>query len=61
MRHPGEVIFVYRNESMIVVHHDGGYAVVELLAEEGSVEVRDRVSGDRMDWAVTFSTPSRVN
>lgn len=31
---------------MIVVQHDDGYAVVELLGDEGSLSVGDRVKGD---------------
>lgn len=55
MRTHGEVIFVSRNGGMLVVHHDDGYAVVELLGNEGAVEIGDRVSGD---WdAVEGETP----
>lgn len=46
MRTAGEVIFVSRNGGMIVVHHDDGYAVVELIGNEGSIAVGDRVRGD---------------
>lgn len=46
MRSAGQVVFVSRNEGMIVVHHDDGYAVVELIGDEGSFSVGDRVEGD---------------
>lgn len=46
MRSSGLVIFVSRNGGMIVVRHDDGYAVVELLGDEGSLSVGDRVKGD---------------
>jgi hypothetical protein len=46
MRSTGQVVFVSRNGGMIVVHHDDGYAVVELLGDEGSLSVGEQVKGD---------------
>ena len=42
----GQVIFVSRNQGMIVVQHDDGFAVVELLGSEGDLAVGDAVVGD---------------
>ncbi|MCW2246220.1 hypothetical protein M2352_001811 [Azospirillum fermentarium] len=46
MQSTGAVIFISRNQGMVVVQHDDGFAVVELLGDEGELEVGDRVSGD---------------
>ncbi|TIN02388.1 MAG: hypothetical protein E5Y34_07875 [Mesorhizobium sp.] len=46
MRSGGQVIFVSRNAGIIVVQHDDGYAVVELIGDEGSLGIGDRVKGD---------------
>ena len=46
MRSNGQVILVSKNGGMVVVHHDDGYAVVELLGDEGTVRVGDMVQGD---------------
>jgi hypothetical protein len=42
----GTVAFTSRNGGMIVVRHDDGYALVELLGDEGALAVGDAVSGD---------------
>lgn len=42
----GTVMFVSRNGAWIVVRHDDGAAVVELLGDEGSVEVGERIKGN---------------
>lgn len=41
----GQVAFVSRNGGMIVVRHDDGFAVVELLGSEGEFQVGDVVQG----------------
>lgn len=41
----GQVLFVSRNGGMIVVGHDDGFAVVELLGSEGEFQVGDAVRG----------------
>lgn len=42
----GQVVFVSRNQGIIVVRHDDGFTVVELNGDEESVVLGDRVSGD---------------
>jgi hypothetical protein len=43
----GEVVFVaVNNTEVIVVRHDGGFAVVELVGNEEKISKADRVSGD---------------
>lgn len=42
----GHVIFVSKNQGMIVVQHDGGFALVELLGSEGELAVGDAVVAD---------------
>lgn len=42
----GEVVFVSRNQGMLVVRSDEGFTVVELLGDEGFVQVGDRALGD---------------
>lgn len=42
----GHVIFVSANQGMIVVRHDDGFALVELLGSEGEFAVGDSVRGD---------------
>lgn len=41
----GRVIFVSRNGAMIVIQHDDGFALVELLGSEGEIELGDEVRG----------------
>ncbi|GEM_PF-2162800 len=42
----GTVVFVSRNQGMIVVQHAQGFAVVELLGSEGEIERGDQLRGD---------------
>lgn len=42
----GSVIFVSRNYGMIVVQHDQGFSVVELLGGEGEIQRGDQLRGD---------------
>ena len=42
----GQVIFVSRNQGMIVIQHSDGFAVVELLGSEGKFTKGDVVLGD---------------
>ena len=42
----GEVVFVSRNQGMVVVKSDEGFTVVELLGDEGFVQVGDNALGD---------------
>ncbi|TGP30190.1 hypothetical protein EN828_28065 [Mesorhizobium sp. M2D.F.Ca.ET.185.01.1.1] len=58
MRSAGQVVFVSRNSGMIVVHHVDGYAVVELIGDEGSLSVGDRVKGD---WDALGGEPLFAN
>lgn len=53
----GQVVFVSQNKAMVVVRHDDGFTVVELIGDEGSVAVGDRVAGD---WAALGSEPLRT-
>ena len=50
----GLVIFASRNGAMLVVAHDAGYALVEMLGDEGAISVGDAVSGD---WHVVGAEP----
>ena len=54
----GQAIFVSRNQAMIVVQHDDGFAVIELLGGEGALEVGVAVRGD---WNVSGSGTIRAN
>ena len=54
----GQVIFVSRNQGMIVVQHDEGFAVIEMLGSEGSLEVGGAVRGD---WSSSGSGTVRAN
>jgi hypothetical protein len=42
----GQVIFVSGNGAMIVVSHDDGYALVEMIGDEGALAVGDTCSAD---------------
>ena len=42
----GRVIFVSRNYGMLVVEHDQGFSVVELLESKGDIEREDRLKAD---------------
>jgi len=44
----GLVVFVSRSLGMLVVRHDQGFSVVELLGSEGEIERGDNLSGDWM-------------
>jgi hypothetical protein len=44
----GTVVFVSRNGGMIVVQHDQGFTLAELLGGEGEIERGDRLRGDWM-------------
>ena len=45
MREQGHVVYVSPSYGMLVVRHSGGFALVEMLGDEGSIEVGDSVSG----------------
>ena len=42
----GRVLFVSGNGGMVVVKHDDGYALIELLGDEGSLAIGDVCSAD---------------
>jgi hypothetical protein len=42
----GRVTFISRNQGMIVVSHDDGHTVVELLGSEGEFSLGQTVAGD---------------
>jgi hypothetical protein len=42
----GNVVFVSKNGAWIAVQHDGGGAAVNLIGDEGLVEVGDLLKGD---------------
>lgn len=50
----GRVIFVSGNQGMLVVQHEDGFAVVELLGSEGEFEVGDHVRGN---WSALGGEP----
>lgn len=52
----GRIIFVSRNGSMLVVQHEEGFTVVEMLGDEGILEVGDYVFGD---WTAVAGEPIR--
>jgi len=41
----GVVVFVSRNGGMVVVQHDQGFTLLELLGGEGEIERGDRLRG----------------
>lgn len=43
---PGRVVFVSRNGAMLVVENDNGFALVEMLGNEGEISVGARVTAD---------------
>jgi len=45
MRSSAQVVFVSKKRGMIVVQHDEGYSVVELLGDEGLIEIHHQVEG----------------
>jgi hypothetical protein len=52
----GRVIFASRNLAMLVVQHDQGFTVVEMLGDEGRIVVGDQVHGD---WLAVAGEPIR--
>jgi hypothetical protein len=52
----GQVIFVSGNGAMVVVRHDDGYALVEMIGDEGALAVGDTCSGD---WDASGGEPIR--
>ncbi len=50
----GQVVFVSRNKGMIVIQHDDGFTVIELLGSEGEFQTGDVVKGD---WDALGSEP----
>ncbi len=52
----GRIVFVSRNGAMLVVQHEEGFTVVEMLGDEGMLEVGDRVFGN---WTAVASEPIR--
>jgi hypothetical protein len=42
----GLVFFVSSNGGMVVVQHDDGFALIELLGKEGELVLKDVVLGD---------------
>ncbi|MEH3061525.1 MAG: hypothetical protein PGN33_01685 [Methylobacterium radiotolerans] len=53
----GEVVFVSRNQGIAVVRSEDGFTVVELLGDEGFVQVGDRAIGD---WSAGGGETIRV-
>lgn len=54
MTHQGTVIFVSANGAMLAVQHDDGYALVELIGDEGAIARGAQVLGE---WNVVESEP----
>jgi len=52
----GQIVFVSRNGAMLVVQHEDGFTVVEMLGDEGVLQVGDQVLGD---WTAVASEPIR--
>lgn len=50
----GQVVFVSRNQGVIVIQHDDGFAVIELLGNEGEFQTGDVVKGD---WDASGGEP----
>jgi len=42
----GRIAFISRSQGMLVVSHDDGHTVVELLGHEGELGLGEQVSGD---------------
>lgn len=57
MRSLGQVVFVSKR-GMIVVQHEKGYSVVELLGNEDLMEIHDPAEGD---WDHIAGEPLFVN
>jgi hypothetical protein len=45
-RSPGRVAFTSRNGGMVVIQHSDGFALVELLGDEGELQPGDDVIAD---------------
>lgn len=54
----GQAVFVSRNGGMVVVQHEEGFTLVEMLGDEGEVAVGDVLSGD---WTATAGETMRGN
>ena len=52
----GRVVFVSGNGGMLVVQSDEGFALIELLGDEGQIETGDYVYGD---WTALGGEPIR--
>lgn len=52
----GQVIFVSPNGGMLVVRHEDGFALVEMIGDEGAISVGDDVRGD---WDALGGEPIR--
>lgn len=50
----GTVIFSSRNGAMLVVQHEDGFALIEMLGSEGEIRVGARVRGD---WNAVAGEP----
>ncbi len=50
----GQVIFDSRNGAMLVVRHDDGFALIEMLGDEGAIAVGAEVRGD---WNAVADEP----
>jgi hypothetical protein len=54
----GRVIFVSPTGAMLVVKHDDGYALVEMIGDEGAIAIGDTV---RADWDALGGEPIWCN
>ena len=54
----GRVIFVSGNGAMVVVKHNDGYALVEMIGDEGALSVGDTCAAD---WAALGGETIRSN
>ena len=52
----GTIVFDSRNGGMVVVRHDDGYTLVEMLGDEGALVMCDIVSETGMPWVASQST-----
>jgi hypothetical protein len=52
----GQVIFVSKNGAMLVVQHDDGFTLVEMIGDEGALAIGDQVAGD---WDAEGGEPIR--
>jgi hypothetical protein len=42
----GRIVFASQNSAMLVVRHEDGYALIEMLGDEGAIVLGDEVLGD---------------